>query len=100
MFCVMCTTFSSINYHFRFSENQEIKKLKDERTILHKRATNLYLKKKLLKTENEKLKKMMKLIKDERTILHNRTTNLYLKKKLLKKENEELKKMMKLMLKE
>ena len=60
MFCVICTTFSSINYHFRFSENKEIKKLKDERTILHKKATNLYLKKKLLKKENEKLNDMLK----------------------------------------
>ena len=45
---------------FRFSENEEMKKAKKERTMFHKRATRLFLKKEAFRKENEKLKNKLK----------------------------------------
>ena len=64
--------FPNISYYFRFSENKEMKKVKDERTMLHKKAAKLFLKKERFRKENEKLKnklrrfeKMLKEVTEE-----------------------------------
>ena len=71
----MFTKFVIITYYFfRFSKNEEMKKAKKEKTMFHKRATRLFLKKEAFRKENKRLKnkldRMEKIMKEMKNIIN------------------------------